>query len=554
MVMLLFSIGIDTKYIFFIKCISLGFPTKNLKINSMKNLNIFKTLVFSLAVFAANGQDYSSDAFRFSQLINPAGTARMRALGGDHAAIGADVSNISGNPAGLGLYTRSEFSVSAGLNGLETTTNYIDTQTKLSKSNFGLNNIAIVFGGNSGSGKRTYSNGWNSGNFGISYNRNSNLFNEFAFGGLNKKSSLADSYVEQVNRNASNTGAFLDSQDQFNADTRVAQSPEAMYYQMYLIEPSANGGTPYKRFDYTNPTATQQDGYFQSEGKTSQWTFGYGANYKDKLYVGVSGGIANLNYDFNNSQTDQFGGGKFIDEFTANQLLTVQGRGVNVSGGLIFRPNNLVRIGATIHSPTWYSISESYDQNISVKVNPSNTAGIPSNLSSASVAPYDFDYELRSPLRGSVGMAVFIGKKGFITADAEYVGYNKMRLTATTLSPTDNSAFSNDNDRYINQDYKNVVNLKVGAEIRTGNVNFRGGVAYLADPFKIKYDNIDRDRLAISGGIGYKSNSFYLDLTGAYSAYKSAFTPYSLNNPADYASAKIDSKNTNLSISFGTYF
>ncbi len=517
----------------------------------MKKLNILKTLGFSLAVFAVNAQDYSADAFRFSQLINPAGTSRMKALGGDHSAIGADVSNISGNPAGLGLYTRSEFSVSAGLNNLQTTSNYIGSQLNSDKNNFALNNLAMVFGGD----KKSYSNGWNSGNFGISYNRNSNLFNSFAFSGINKRSSLADSYVEQVNRNKNNTGAFLDSQDQFNADTRVAQTPEAMYYQMYLIDPADGVGVPYKRIDYTNPASeVRQNGVFQSEGKTSQWTFAYGANYKDKLYVGISGGIANLNYDFNNSQTDEFGGGKFINDFTANQILTVEGSGVNVSGGLIFRPNNLVRIGATVHSPVWYSISESYDQSISARVNPSNTAGIPATLQPVSVAPYDFDYELRSPLRASVGMAVFVGKKGFISADAEYVGYNKMKLTATTLSASDNSAFTTDNSRYINQDYKNVVNLKVGAELRAGNVNFRGGVAYLADPYKIKYDNINRDRVNLSGGVGYKSNSFYLDLTGSYSAYQSAFTPYTLSNPTDYASAKIETKNTNLSFTFGTYF
>jgi hypothetical protein len=522
----------------------------------MKKVNIFKMLGLSMVIFTANAQDYSGDAFRFSQLINPAGSSRMRALGGNHAAIGADVSNISGNPAGLGLYTRSEFSVSAGLNSLETNTNYINTNTNSSKSNFNLNNIALVFGGNSGNNGKpnSYRGGWNSGNFGISYNRNSNLFNNFSFSGINKRSSLADSYVEQVNGNANNTTEFLDSADQFDPNNRVAQSPEALYYQMYLIEPTGNGA-PYRRFDFNNPASeVRQEGNFQSEGKTSQWTFAYGANYQDKLYVGVSGGIANLNYDFVNTQTDQFVGGKFINDFTANQLLTVQGRGVNLSGGLIFRPNNLVRIGATIHSPTWYSISESYDQSISVNVIPNNPNQIPADLNSGSVAPYDFDYELRTPLRASVGMAVFVGKKGFITADAEYVGYNKMKLTATTLSPSDNSAFTNDNTRYINQDYKNVVNLKVGAELRAGNINFRGGVAFIADPYKVKFDDINRDRLAFSGGAGYKSNSFYFDLVGSYSAYKSAFTPYTLNNATDYASAKIDSKNANLSFTFGTYF
>jgi hypothetical protein len=517
----------------------------------MKKVNIITTLCLSLAIFTAKSQDYSADAFKYSYLNNPAGSSRMKGIGGEYSAIGADVSNIAGNPAGLGQYTRSEFSVSAGLAGLNTNTNYINTLNQNTQNNFGLNNLAIVIGGKN----NTYSrNGWKSGNFGISYNRNSNLFNNLSFNGLNNKSSLADSYVEYVNGNNKNTGAYLDAPEQFDPTTRVAQIPEAMYYQTYLIEPDANGGVPYKRFDYKNPTSVNQSGGFTSEGKTSQWTFAYGANYQDKLYLGVSGGVASLNYDFTNSETDTFVGGKYINSFTSNQYLTVQGRGINISGGLIYKPNNMVRLGATIHSPTWYSISESFDQNISVKVNPSNTANIPADLKSVSVAPYDFDYELRTPLRGSVGMAVFLGKKGFITADAEYVGYNGMRLTATTLNPADNSAFSTDNKRYINSDYKNVVNLKVGGELRAGNIHFRAGINYLADPYKVKYDNINRDRLAYSAGAGFKTNSFYMDLAGSYTAYKSAFTPYTLNNAADFASAKINNKSSNLSLTFGTYF
>jgi hypothetical protein len=522
----------------------------------MKKYNILKTLCLSLMVISTYAQDYSIDAFRFSQLINPAGSARMRALGGEHSAIGADITNISGNPAGLGLYSRSEFSVSTDLNNLQTSTNFLNTATNVSNSKFGLNNIALVFGGNGGN--KIYSkNGWNSGSFGISYNRNSNLFNNFSFGGLNNKSSKADSYVELLNSNIENTEDFLNSEEQFNNNTRVAQFPEVMYYQMWMVAPSQNGGVPYDRIDYPAQSPVRQNGNFQSEGKTGQWTFAYGGNYQEKIYVGVSGGIASLNYDDVNTQTDQFVGGKILDQFTENTLLSVQGRGVNLSAGVIIRPNNLIRIGAAVHSPTWFSISETFDRNMSIRAVANNVYNIPTDLPSASVAPNDFDYELRTPLRASVGAAVFIGKKGFITADAEYIGYNKMRLTATTLSASDNSAFTNDNERYINQDYKNVMNLKVGAEMRAGNLNIRGGVNYLADPNKktsSQYDGIDRSNLIFSGGLGYKSNSFYIDLTGSIISYLSAFTPYELNNKEDYPSAKIESKNTNLTLSFGTYF
>lgn len=49
------------------------------------------------------------DALRYSQ-YNATGSARIMGIGGSQFAIGGDVSNISGNPAGLGFFRKSEFS------------------------------------------------------------------------------------------------------------------------------------------------------------------------------------------------------------------------------------------------------------------------------------------------------------------------------------------------------------------------------------------------------------------------------------------------------------
>lgn len=513
-----------------------------------------KTLFFvccSIFSVQLSAQNYAGDAFRFSQQPNAAGTARMRALGGNHAAIGADAANISGNPAGLGMYTRTEFSLGTELNSLNSDASYINSSSALASTNIAINNFAMVFGkGSKGNFTRS---GWKASTFAIGYNRNSNLFNNFQFTGLNNASSLADSYVERVNRDPIFSGAYLDDSQQFDAATRTAYIPEAMYYQTYLIEPAANGGVPYKRFDHVSTTAARQTGSFKSEGKTSQWTFATGTSYKDKLYLGLSGGIANLSYDFKNQHTDAFPGGKFLNSFTNTQLLTVAGRGVNVSAGFIYRPNNQIRIGGQLHSPTWYTISETFDDNIAVDVNQSNTADIPKNLGSVAMAPSDFDYELRSPARASVGAALFFNKAGFITADAEYVAYSGMKLSANTLAAQDNIDFSNSNREFIKQDFNNVVNLRIGTELRKGNTHLRAGLAYMADPYKIKYDNIDRSRLQYSLGLGYRSNKYFMDVTGQYTAYKNAFTPYSLENEKDYASALIDNKLATVSLSMGVF-
>ena len=56
----------------------------------------------------------ASDALRYSRL-QFGGPARTQGIAGANVALGADFGNLSSNPAGLGLYQRSEFHVAPGL-------------------------------------------------------------------------------------------------------------------------------------------------------------------------------------------------------------------------------------------------------------------------------------------------------------------------------------------------------------------------------------------------------------------------------------------------------
>ena len=76
-----------------------------------------KTLIFSASLFAATSllaQDiYKMEAFTSSDLN---GTARFVGMGGAMNALGADISVINTNPAGIGMFRRSDVSFSAGFN------------------------------------------------------------------------------------------------------------------------------------------------------------------------------------------------------------------------------------------------------------------------------------------------------------------------------------------------------------------------------------------------------------------------------------------------------
>ena len=60
--------------------------------------------------------------------------------------------------------------------------------------------------------------------------------------------------------------------------------------------------------------------------------------------------------------------------------------------------------------------------------------------------------------------------------------------------------------------------------------------------------------MLFSGGVGFRNERFFADITGVYNAYKSAFTPYVLNNQRDYGSVDIQNRSVNVLLTLGTFF
>jgi hypothetical protein len=65
-----------------------------------------------------------------------------------------------------------------------------------------------------------------------------------------------------------------------------------------------------------------------------------------------------------------------IRSFAFSKYLTTTGQGINLTVGTIIKPTNNFRIGATITTPTWYSIDETTSSTLNVDVDPSKMGGI----------------------------------------------------------------------------------------------------------------------------------------------------------------------------------
>lgn len=547
----------------------------------MKKINYLLLGLSLCASLNALAQDNNYDALArtFSQ-TGPRGSARFQAIGGTHAALGADASTLMGNPAGMGFYTRSELNFTPGAAFQKNDASYLNTTRSDSKGNFNLGNLGIIFAGNRTNPVTT--GRWRGGAIGLGYTRSYNLNNSISFGGLNTRSSQADAFAEEANREAVGSNVTVqDFRDDLDKNGNTFDFPTSMYYYGYLIDPGSQNGAPYSGAEPGK--STNQSFRFDATGATSQWTLAYGASYDDKLYLGASLGYARMRYTTTKTAQERFVNPTQMQGFTFENSLNTSGGGINLAVGAIYRPVDFLRIGASVTSPTWFNISETTESNLQVDlarpidVGPANAndpqltnllnrlagAGyrianqngrtVISEIPRLAVKPFDSRYQLRTPFKADGGVAVFFGKAAFISGNVEYVAYEGMRLSSNDENADgdlQNGSYTND----VKRQYQNVLNYKVGGEYRIQNIHLRAGLSYYADPYKQTFDKLDRTRTIYSAGVGYRTDKFYVDVAGLYGKSNSAYAPYVLNNTDDYASAKISNATSQVVLSVGTYF
>ena len=124
--------------------------------------------LFVSAFFLAGGIAYAQgemNAYTMSQTdLN--GTARYLGMSGAFGALGGDISSMSTNPAGLGIYRSSEVVTTISLSSIKANTNWNGSKADESKTKFNFDNIAYV--GYFPTGNDEGIVGWN---IGLSYNR-----------------------------------------------------------------------------------------------------------------------------------------------------------------------------------------------------------------------------------------------------------------------------------------------------------------------------------------------------------------------------------------------
>jgi len=158
----------------------------------------------------------------------------------------------------------------------------------------------------------------------------------------------------------------------------------------------------------------------------------------------------------------------------------------------------------------------------------------PVEVHPASTGTNQYAYTITTPFRANGGVAVTIGKYGFLTGDVEYVGYQQARLDSNPNNTLGDNADFSDTNAYIQQNYAKAVNLRFGGEARIDIFRVRVGYAHYGSPYTATTVlNQSATNLAqnyYAAGLGLRTGSFFLDVAGVYSRYNTYYSPYQLNS------------------------
>lgn len=499
-----------------------------LKPTMFKKIILSATIGISLTINAFAQTD--ADVLRYS-MLNYGSTARSLGMGNSFGALGADFSSAMMNPAGLGIYRRSEVTLSPFFNLRTNEGNYLGSGTKESRLKFGFGNFGIVWASPS---KKAY-NEWKGFSFGIGYNKTNDFSGNSNTVAMNGKNSMLQSYSEELG-SLTNVNGFPYYQasaayNGTNADYISSDFPFDinLAWQTYLID-SANLDNQTYYYNALPYAGAKQTRKVKTRGGQGEWDFSFATNYENKLFLGATLGLTTVNYneDVDWTETDAADTIPGFKSYTLSSHLKTSGTGINFKVGMIYKPIEALRIGLAIHTPTYYTLTDEYNTTISAQLEDTN--GIVEYLDFASPSSIPFQYDIVTPFRFIGSIAAIAGKTGAFNIEYEYIDYSM-----GSISPVDktfNSDFDPANEA-IDKKYTASHNIRLGGEFRFDNLRFRVGAFHSTSPFKSEFKGstaTDLSKTGITAGFGIRQEKYYVDVAVAHTETGSFLRPYSMNS------------------------
>ena len=338
---------------------------------------------------------HSQDVQRFAerQII---GTARYVGMGGAMTAIGGDPSAVLDNPAGLGLYRRSEIAITLDYASDKTTqrTTQNNAASSSIRSRFVAPHVSAIWAW----GNPTKQRGLIYSNVMLSVNRLASFNRDVVVNGQ-------DLGLATTICNITNDMGGLSEESLQNkpwSDVEIGWL-SILGYETYLINPQND--------NKWEPAVALKDGTLtvSETGASDQYTLSWASNISNQWYVGLSLNVPTLSYTKRTShyETDR------VNSAELKSLYHLSGVGVNGSVGLIYRPIQALRVGASFQTPTMMNLSMQTEGDMYSLIDGQKYDVLTPESGVVST-------EMVSPLRTSVSVAGQIGNEGLIAVQYDY--------------------------------------------------------------------------------------------------------------------------------------
>ena len=491
---------------------------------------IIGLLVSALLVGGVNALAQGSmDAFKYSQ-SELHGTARYASMAGAFGALGGDISSMSTNPAGLGIYRSSEVVTTISLSTVKAKTNWTGIANEQDKSNLRFDNIAYI--GYYPTGNDEGIKSWN---FGIAYNRLKDFNRNYTARGAGLPYSLS-SYIADIANMQGYTPGNLGSTDNYDPYYSCLPLPVVGYLGGHIAYSSKDQEFKTAFGDNIGDWAIESSNLKVIEkGAIDKYDFSFATNISDIVFLGATLAVSDIDYRYTSGYEEDFGQG---DNLYLENRFSTEGSGFSVNVGAIARPVDFLRVGVAYNSPTWYKLKD-----YSYAYADSEVDG---DFMKEDAGAAVYEYKLKTSDRWIFSLASIIGTQGLISVDYEINNYSNMRFS-------DLEGFKNDyesDNRYIKEDFRTAGTLRIGGELKiTPQFAVRLGGAWADSPVKsavkngnieiatagtIPHYTVDKGTITYSAGLGYRfTPNFYADIACIYKERKEdvyAFSSTFLDN------------------------
>lgn len=510
----------------------------------------FSACLLSLFMAHAHAQETYENTKLIDNDLN--GTARYVGMGGAMEALGADISVINSNPAGIGLFRRSSGSVSFGLVSQDGASSF----KYGNKTNASFDQAGFVY--SLRDGRRTFIN------FGFNYHKSKNFdYILNAASGLNGASQHKLSYMKAL----ANENNLDKTSSGWRGKFAYTSQLDNLYYNTLMMT-SSDG------FFY-NDASRYEFGRAET-GYIGEYDFNTSVNVNDRVYLGITIGIHDVHYTGHSLYSEALVNlnNQTAGDITVNDERRITGTGYNASFGIIFRPVDAspFRIGLSVTTPTWYDLKTS---NYTYLIN--NTKADGGGKLQGDYPNYttgeSYEFKLFTPWKFGVSLGHTVGNYLALGASYEYADYSRLDTRVNDGYDVDywgdvyeHSSSDEPMNRHTRETLKAVSTLKIGAEAKVmPNLAVRAGYNYVSPMFKkegCKDGNIDSYGSNYSSatdytnweatnrytvGVGYTLGKMSFDLAYQYAQTNGKFHPFA-DSYLDYTYPGQDSNGNDVTM------